>query len=489
MSRFALSLALLCAVAQSAQALQLGETKEQLLKQNGAPGAEDHARNLAVYFWEGWSAQLEFRDDVVQKITYRRNWYLQDTEITSLLESNGGAARWKETSLPNGLARQWTRDDGASATCGRSRPLNIVFQTAGLAAAYQQGPKVVVPAPPGPASASTAYPQQPYGKAPNFPRQLTAVEPDLPVADPPAPSPALPQAERPLPKLKAAEVGAARNAASANAAPAPSPESSVENKSAPQPSGAAPGDDPNLLGYAFASFACLAAFGLGGFYIYKLRSRQRSTKPPAVKVIPVDSPRAALSASASARTDSLRSDQVELLIGEIFRRDGYTIELSAALNTDDGIDLMLRRDSETTLVQCKHWAAPRVTGREVRDFYSAMAAGGAPHGILVTTGAFTPDALDFAPTKGIELLDGTAVAAKIKAVSKPGENLYSISTWIDDFVAHARIFDPECPVCHNTMVIRNNRASGAPWWSCRNHPRCPGRREPRLDLLPSSAAS
>ncbi|MEI9898278.1 MAG: hypothetical protein WDN28_31590 [Chthoniobacter sp.] len=56
MSRFALCLALLCVGAQSARGLQLGETREQLLARHGAPGAEDHARNLAVYFWEGWSA-------------------------------------------------------------------------------------------------------------------------------------------------------------------------------------------------------------------------------------------------------------------------------------------------------------------------------------------------------------------------------------------------------------------------------------------------
>ena len=30
-------------------------------------------------------------------------------------------------------------------------------------------------------------------------------------------------------------------------------------------------------------------------------------------------------------------------------------------------DLMLRRDSETTLVQCKHWKATRVSARDLRE--------------------------------------------------------------------------------------------------------------------------
>jgi restriction system protein len=273
--------------------------------------------------------------------------------------------------------------------------------------------------------------------------------------------------------------------APANSTPETNREPPTERPPAAPSPVTANNNDSHLLGYIFTALACLTAFALGGFYYFRRQSR--TTKAASPKVLPVDSPGGA--SGAPVGQNSLRSDQVELLIGEIFRRQGYTVELSAAVNTDDGIDLMLRRDSETTLVQCKHWAAARVTAREVRDFYGAMAAGGAPHGILVTMGAFTPDALDFAPTKGIELLDGRAVAAKITAAAKPGENLCVVSSWIDDFTAHARIFDPECPVCHSTMVIRHNRANGTPSWGCRNHPRCPGRREPRLDLLPSSAAN
>jgi restriction system protein len=479
MSRFALCLALLCAWTQAARALQLGETKEELLAKHGAPGAEDHAKNLAVYFWEGWSAQLEFKDNVVRKITFRRNYYLQDAEITSLLDSNGGASRWRETSGPNATARQWSRDDGATATCARVHPLSIVFQAPGLAALYQEGPKIVASATPGPASTTSApagAPASPYTKAPNFPKPLAFTEPDLPVADPPAtlqPAPAA--AERAVPKLKAEELQPA-------AKPGPAP--SAEKTTAAEPTAAvAPKEESHLVGYTVGALALLGALAGGGLYFFRRQSRSGNGSPRKVQLTSDagDAPNATPSA------DTLRNDQVELLVGEIFRREGYTIELSAGLNSDDGIDLMLRRDSETTLVQCKYWKSERVTAREVREFYGAMAAGGAPHGIVVTTGIFTPDAVDFAKGKGIVLLDGEAVAAKIKAAAKPGENLYTVSSWLDDFVSRARIFDPECPICHGTMVIRNNRASGAPVWNCRNYPRCPGRREPRLDLIPSSA--
>jgi restriction system protein len=474
MPRYALCLALFCVAAQSARAMQLGETKEHLLAQHGAPGAEDHARNLAAYFWEGWSAQLEFEGNVVRKLTYRRNWYLQESEITSLLESNGGASHWREISDSKALARQWTRDDGASATCARTRPLSIVFQAAGLAAAYQQGPKVIVPGTPGPAAAKTS----------TFPKALSAVpEPDLPVADVPPPTSSLVPPPQALPKLQASELAPEAKPAPA-VEPVPAPVATSENKPGIEPPTAAtPAKESHTVGYILGSILLLGTLGGGGFYFLKRQPRPGKSLSMKART-PVSSGN---TADAGPGLGSLRNDQVELLIGEIFRREGYTIELSAAVNTEDGIDLMLRRDSETTLVQCKHWKAPRVTAREVREFYGTMAAGGTPRGIFVTTGMFTPDATSFAPDKGIELIDGAALAAKIAAVAKPGENLCAVSSWIEDFTAHARIFDPECPTCHGTMIIHHNRASGAPSWNCRSYPRCPGRREPRLDLLPAPA--
>ena len=145
MPRLALCVALLGAMAQSLSALQLGETKEALVARHGAPGVEDHARNLAMYFWDGWSAQLEFQGNNVSKITYRRSWYLQDEEIAALLEANGGGARWLEISESKDKTRLWARDDGAAASCPRYRPLNIVFETdspseANAATPVAQGP-------------------------------------------------------------------------------------------------------------------------------------------------------------------------------------------------------------------------------------------------------------------------------------------------------------------------------------------------------------
>lgn len=501
--RSALCLALLGAFGASAHALQLGETKEQLLARHGQPGAEDHAKHIAVYFWEGWSAQIEFGGNVVRKITYRRNYYLQDAEITSLLNSNGGSGHWRETSTADGLARQWSRDDGASATCPRVRPTNIVFQATGLAAAYQQGPKVVAPGTPNPSAPNIVAATAPTSnllssKTAAYPHQLAAFpEPDLPVADPPPPTPGpvssatTPAPAEPahaLPKLTATELDAKTKAtasesvgASASATGELKPDNSASSLPAAAPVIAQPAVNASSpLPYLAGALVFFSV--LGGCVFFFWKRQQNSPNPKRTSFRVVESTVHSLNAGPDFNV--VRKDQVEILVGEIFRREGYAVELSAALNTDDNIDLMLRRDSETTLVQCKHWQAVRVTGREVREFYGALAAGGAPHGILVTTGTFTHDATEFAEGKGIELMDRSALVTRLASVAKPGEDFCAVSPWIDEFLAQARIFDPECPVCQTTMVIRHNRANGNPSWSCRSYPRCPGRREPRLDLLP-----
>ena len=484
MPRIALLLALFCVAATSARALQLGETKAQLLAQHGPPGAEDHGRNLAMYFWEGWSAQVEFQGDAVGKLTYRRNWYLQEAEINSLLQSNGGVTHWRETSAPDAPNRQWARDDGAFATCARTRPLSIAFESALVFADSPVAPKVVAPATPNPA----------FARVTTFPRPLDAVpEPDLPVADPPTPAPVPAAAPHSLPKLPAEEIDPAAPQNSASelpiaAQPAPgAPEAPVQPVNEPEPAperhpvAAAP--TTHGLAYTLGSLVLLTLVGTG-FYFFKRHRELAGARPPIASISAV----APDLLGSLPGLDTLRADQFELLVAELLRREGYTVELSAALSSDDGVDLTLRRDSETILVQCKHWKTAQVGEGELREFYRAMAASGAPRGIFVTLGEFTAEARQFAGGEGIELLDGAAVGKNIATLARPGEDLCHLPEWLEEFVAHARIFDPDCPVCQGTMLIRHNRASGAPSWSCRSYPRCPGRREPRLDLLPAPAA-
>jgi restriction system protein len=72
--------------------------------------------------------------------------------------------------------------------------------------------------------------------------------------------------------------------------------------------------------------------------------------------------------------------EFEMLVGEIYRRRGYSVAETES-GADGGIDLIARKDGEKFFVQCKHWQKHKVDVLTVREFlgvlYRAGAAGGA----------------------------------------------------------------------------------------------------------------
>lgn len=106
--------------------------------------------------------------------------------------------------------------------------------------------------------------------------------------------------------------------------------------------------------------------------------------------------------------------EFERLVSEAFRRKGYRVTETGGAQADGGVDLVLRRDGETFLVQCKHWRAQAVSVQVVRELYGVMAARGAAGGFVVTSGVFTPPAKDFARGRNIALIDGAKLQAMLK---------------------------------------------------------------------------
>ena len=512
-TRAALALLLFAGGLSSSRALQLGETQAQIVARHGAPAVEDHGQQLAMYYWAGWSARLEFRGGVVEKLTYKKNDYLSPADIASLLQANGGAKRWRETTPVGADIRQWSRDDGAVATCDAAHAIGVVFQSrqAVVSSMQRMGaePKSA-PAPAAPSPAATPAPAPQF-----FPDPLAVqLKPDPKLseitvpAENPNPGVALPngavvkppalsnpgepaQARTPV-RLRAtvevpvsidpptqtqveptpAQAKPVVEPSRSGARPAASGETGEPSPTAPAPPAAEGADGLGRI----AALACLF-FGVTGALVllYKSLPRKRTGDSPSGGYV--------AEPSRGAGLDALRWEQVELLVGEIYRRAGYTAELSAGLGSENGIDLTLRRETETVLVQCKHWRTLRVTEREMREFYGAMASGASPLGIFVTMGGVTRGAREFAEAKGIDLIDRNTLEERMAGIIHPGENLCNISEWIEDFATHSRIFDPECPLCREPMTLRRHPSGHSAFWGCRNYPRCSGKREPRRDLL------
>ena len=111
----------------------------------------------------------------------------------------------------------------------------------------------------------------------------------------------------------------------------------------------------------------------------------------------------------------------EDLLGEAFRRQGFKVEETLGGGADGGIDLLLGRDGNVTVVQCKRRNGAPVGVREVRELYGVLHHRGASAAKLVATTSFTPDAVAFAKGKPIELVDSNALLHLIRNVQTSGK--------------------------------------------------------------------
>ena len=122
--------------------------------------------------------------------------------------------------------------------------------------------------------------------------------------------------------------------------------------------------------------------------------------------------------------DGMSWQEFELLVGEAFRLQGYEVAEIGGGGPDGGVDLVLRKDREKFLVQCKQWKAFKVGVQVVRELYGVMAAKGAAGGFVVTSGSFTEEAIAFASGRNVRLIDGPKLFGLIqqaKAAKGQGE--------------------------------------------------------------------
>jgi len=161
----------------------------------------------------------------------------------------------------------------------------------------------------------------------------------------------------------------------------------------------------------------------------------------------------------------------EQLVGEAFSRQGYVVTETGQRGADDGVDLVLRKGSETFLVQCKQWRAYKVSVNIVRELYGVMAAKGAAGGYVITSGNFTEDAKAFATGRNVELIDGPRLEKMIASVQSKARPQAPVA-----ITSNAA---PACPKCNSPMVKRTARQganAGGQFWGCSMYPGCHGTR-------------
>lgn len=168
--------------------------------------------------------------------------------------------------------------------------------------------------------------------------------------------------------------------------------------------------------------------------------------------------------------DTLRAlswREFEQIVGEAFRRQGYLVEETGGGGADGGIDLVLRGNGETALVQCKQWRTQQVGVDKVRELFGVVTAERANRGILVTSGQYTHEALSFKVGKPLMLVDGPALSQLVREVqSAPRPPVLPASG-----------SPPACPRCGRPMTLRTAKRganTGSSFYGCTKYPACKG---------------
>ncbi len=176
---------------------------------------------------------------------------------------------------------------------------------------------------------------------------------------------------------------------------------------------------------------------------------------------------------AVASLNEMSWKEFEALVEEAYRLRGYAVRRVGGDGPDGGVDLVLGRGSEKVLVQCKQWRAMRVGVAVIRELYGAMAAQGAASGIVVTSGTFTPDAVEFANGRNIKLMSGPELHELIRDVraAEPLPKGMTAETGQESASG--------CPICGSPMVRRTAKRGanvGAAFYGCSRFPACRGTR-------------
>lgn len=164
----------------------------------------------------------------------------------------------------------------------------------------------------------------------------------------------------------------------------------------------------------------------------------------------------------------------ELLIAEAFRRRGFSVQDQGGRGPDGGVDIVLAKGTERHLVQCKQWRATKVGVTVVRELYGVMSAKGAAGGFVVTSGAYTQDAIEFARGRNIQLIDGAQLLTLMDTVRDMSEQAQRNPA---HEMKETKRLTPVCPKCSADMKLREAKKgpmAGSKFWGCTSFPDCRG---------------
>lgn len=220
-----------------------------------------------------------------------------------------------------------------------------------------------------------------------------------------------------------------------------------------------------------APLGCLVVLGIWGIAeVTKFRNRRRLDEQTGL-----------------ASIDQISPQAFEELVAEYYRREGYQAQVTGDAAGDGGIDVVLRRDGKTTLVQCKHWKDRPVGVKVVRELLGVVQKERADQGIVVTSSTFTEDAAECAENTCISLVEGDELEEMIRSVQRT-PRIPATARPVSIALSAERPRPastpapqgaPSCPRCGSPMALRTAKkgaSAGSQFWGCTQYPGCKGTR-------------
>ena len=169
----------------------------------------------------------------------------------------------------------------------------------------------------------------------------------------------------------------------------------------------------------------------------------------------------------------LNDDEFDNLIALIFKQRGYKVDNKENIQ-NELVDMVLRQDGDISYVQLRHWKEKEIDEGVVEVFSAAMKESKVKSGIILTSGEFTAEALDFALGKALLLINGVDLSLMITAINVPENE--AVLEIIDEEEPEDEE-SPACPLCGNEMIKRKakkGRNAGNSFWGCSQFPDCRG---------------
>ena len=163
--------------------------------------------------------------------------------------------------------------------------------------------------------------------------------------------------------------------------------------------------------------------------------------------------------------ESLRDTEFEDELAAVYRSLGFQVG-GTPKTGDQGVDLILKKDGKTTVVQCKGQQA-RAGSPVVLSLIGARENKGADSAILACTAGFTQGARDVAKRNEVKLISARDIAriAGGIAVSRPEQATLSGT-------ALSEPKGPECPTCGSETILQDQWFGN--FWRCCRFPKCKG---------------